>query len=173
MSLYNQRINTQLMEHCLTLSADTLTKDTYSFFPNIISYWNHILFGDLILLGRLAANNIGNLSPLDFSEFPKAISPHDIYHNNLLDIALLRAQVDGLVIRYCNNLTEEDCDKFITYTTTEGAVITKSVADITQHIFNHQTHHRGQLTCLLSQAGVDYGCMELPVIVAEGSRASP
>lgn len=48
--------------------------------------------------------------------------------------------------------------------------ITKAVADITQHIFNHQTHHRGQLTCVLSQLGIDYGCMDLPVIVAEGSR---
>jgi uncharacterized damage-inducible protein DinB len=173
MSLYNQRMNSQLMEHCLTLSADILTKDTDSFFPNIISYWNHILFGDLILLGRLAANNIGNLSYLDFSEFPKTISPQDIYHTNLLDIALLRSRVDSLIIHYCNNLTEEDCERFITYTTTEGVVITKAVADITQHIFNHQTHHRGQLTCLLSQAGVDYGCMDLPVIVAEGSRTFP
>ena len=172
MSLYNQRINTQLMEHCLPLSADILTKNTNSFFPNIISYWNHILFGDLILLGRLAANNIGNLSPLDFSELPNAISPQDIYYTNLLDIALLRAKVDSLIIHYCNNLTEEDCDRYITYTTTEGAVITKAVAVITQHIFNHQTHHRGQLTCLLSQAGVDYGCMDLPVIVAEGSSTS-
>jgi len=166
-------MNSQLMGHSLTLSADILTKDTDSFFPNIISYWNHILFGDLILLGRLAANNIGNLSSLDFSEFPKAISPQDIYHTNLLDIALLRSRVDSLIIHYCNNLTEEDCERFITYTTTEGVVITKAVADITQHIFNHQTHHRGQLTCLLSQAGVDYGCMDLPVIVAEGSRTFP
>lgn len=173
MSLYNQRMNSQLMEHCLTLSADILNKDTHSFFPNIISYWNHILFGDLILMKRLAANNIGDLSPLDFSEFPKAVSPQDIYHTNLRDIALLRARVDALIIHFSNNLTEEDCERFITYTTTEGDVITKAVADITQHIFNHQAHHRGQLTCLLSQAGIDYGCMDLPIIVAEGSRTSP
>jgi uncharacterized damage-inducible protein DinB len=173
MSLYNQRMNSQLMEHCLTLSADILNKDTHSFFPNIISYWNHILFGDLILMSRLAVNNIGDLSPLDFSEFPKPISPQDIFHTKLLDIALLRSRVDALIIHYSNNLTDEDCDRFITYTTTEGDVITKAVADITQHIFNHQAHHRGQLTCLLSQAGIDYGCMDLPVIVAEGSRTSP
>ena len=170
MSLYNQRMNSQLIGHCQTLTTETLEKNTQSFFPNIISYWNHILFGDLILMGRLASNNIAKLSPLDFSEFPTPTSPQDIYHTNLLDIAMLRAQVDALIIRYCYNLTEEDCDRFITYTTTEGIAITKAVADVTQHIFNHQAHHRGQLTCLLSQAGVDYGCMDLPVIVAEGSR---
>tara|TARA_R100001377_G_scaffold35126_2_gene19383 strand:- start:3580 stop:4128 length:549 start_codon:yes stop_codon:yes gene_type:complete len=170
MSLYNQRMNSQLMGHCQTLTTETLEKNTHSFFPNIISYWNHILFGDLILMGRLASNNIAKLSPLDFSEFPTPTSPQDIYHTNLLDIAMLRAQVDALIIRYCYNLIEEDCDRFITYTSTEGIAITKAVADVTQHIFNHQAHHRGQLTCLLSQAGVDYGCMDLPVIVAEGSR---
>jgi len=38
------------------------------------------------------------------------------------------------------------------------------------HFFNHQTHHRGQLTTLLSQCGVDYGTTDLiwlPDLVAE------
>ena len=29
------------------------------------------------------------------------------------------------------------------------------------HFFNHQTHHRGQLSALLSQCGVDYGITDL------------
>lgn len=170
MSLYNQRMNTQLMNICLALSNDLLEKDTHSFFPNIISYWNHILFGDLILVGRLALNEIGMLSPQDLSVFPTPKSPQDTYYSTLSDIAVLRKQADELIMQYCTSLTEEDCEKFITYTTTEGVSITKAVADVTQHIFNHQTHHRGQLTCVLSQFGVDYGCMDLPVIVSEGSR---
>lgn len=107
----------------------------------------------------------------DLEQFPLPKSPSDIYHRQLSDLAVLRKQVDDLIIQYCSNLTTEDCDNYITYTTTEGESITKAVADVTQHIFNHQTHHRGQLTCVLSQFGVDYGCMDLPVIVAEGSRA--
>lgn len=170
MSLYNQRINVQLMESCLKLPNHILKKETHSFFPNIISYWNHLLFGDLILVGRLALNEIANLSPQDLLVFPTPQAPKDIYFSTLLDIAVIRAQLDKLIIQYCSNLTEADCDKFITYTTTEGIEITRAVADVTQHIFNHQAHHRGQLTCVLSQFGVDYACMDLPVIVAEGSR---
>ncbi len=170
LSLYNQRINTQLMDCCLTLPSDIIEKETDSFFANIISYWNHILFGDLILLGRLASNEIAQLTLEDFTNFPSPKSPQDIYHSQLSDLAVLRKQLDALIIDYCTNLTEEDCEKFITYTTTEGDSITKAIADVTQHIFNHQTHHRGQLTCVLSQFGVDYGCMDLPVIVSEGSR---
>lgn len=170
MSLYNQRINVQLMESCLKLPNNILNKETHSFFPNIISYWNHLLFGDLILVGRLALNEIANLSPQDLLVFPTPQAPKDIYFSTLLDIAVIRAQLDKVIIQYCSNLTEADCDKFITYTTTEGIEITRAVADVTQHIFNHQAHHRGQLTCVLSQFGVDYACMDLPVIVAEGSR---
>ena len=171
MSLYNQRVNTQLLKICLTLPKASLVKETHSFFPTIISYWNHILFGDLILLGRLATNNIAHLQIDDLSTFPTPRSTQDMYHHNLPDIKTLRAEVDALLVQYCNNLTENDCDKFICYKTTEGETMTKSVADVTQHIFNHQTHHRGQLTCILSQMGIDYGCMDLPVIVSEGSRS--
>ena len=170
MSLYNKRMNKQLMDCCLALPIDILEKETNSFFPNIISYWNHILFGDLILLVRLASNEIGQLKIKDLDKLPSPKSPQDIYHKQLPKIASLRQQVDELIHYYCANLTEDDCEKFITYTTTEGVSITRAVADVTQHIFNHQTHHRGQLTCVLSQFGVEYGCMDLPVIVSEGSR---
>ena len=168
MSVYNQRINEQLINCCVTLSNEQLNQETHSFFPTIIAYWNHILFGDLILLSRLALNNIGSLSVRDFSQLPTPNSPQDIYCHDFNDLILLRRKVDMLINTYCAQLTEEECEQSITYTSTEGQVITKAVAEVTQHLFNHQTHHRGQLTCLLSQLGIDYGCMDLPVIVAEG-----
>lgn len=170
LALYNQRVNEQLLEVCAELPNDILNTDTKSFFPTIIDYWNHILFGDLILLGRIAANEVAGLSKEDFSSFPTPKSPTDNYFTTIKDIAALRAKFDELLISYCNSLIESDIKKIITYTTTEGEVMTKAVADITQHIFNHQTHHQGQLTCVLSQFGADYGCMDLPVIVAQGSR---
>jgi len=170
MSAYNHRINEQLINCCSSLSKAQLTQETHSFFPNIIAYWNHILFGDLILLSRLAANNLGSLTTDDFSDLPTAKSTQDIYCHDFSELVLLRRKVDVLLSRYCANLTSEECDSAIRYTTTEGQVITKVAADVTQHLFNHQTHHRGQLTCVLSQLGIDYGCMDLPMIVSEGSR---
>lgn len=169
MALYNQRINKQLLDICLALPVDMQEKETHSFFSNIISYWNHILFGDLILLGRLARNNVG-LSEIDLSELPSALSPQDIYADNLSELQLLRIKVDQLIVQFCENLTQDECEKRISYQTTEGQLVTKVAADIIQHLFNHQTHHRGQLTCILSQFGIDYGCMDLPIIVSEGSR---
>jgi uncharacterized damage-inducible protein DinB len=170
MSLYNQRMNKQLMHCCLSLSSDMLEKETHSFFSNVISYWNHLLFGDLILMGRLAQNEVGKLTPGDFSSFPYPKSPRDIYFDKLTDLIIVREQVDTLLVEYCNNLTTEESASFITYKTTEGNEVNKAVSDVTQHLFNHQTHHRGQLSCVLSQFGVNYGCMDLPVVVKEGSQ---
>ena len=158
------------MDCCLALPDDVLVKETESFFSNIISYWNHIIFGDLILLSRLASNQVGQLQSADFHRFPVPKSPQDIYYHQLSDLKILREELDELIERFCINLSEVDCEDVITYTTTEGELIKRAVADVIQHIFNHQTHHRGQLTCVLSQFGVDYGCMDLPVIVSEGSR---
>ena len=173
MAKYNQRINDQLMVCCQLLSNDELTKETHSFFTNITAYWNHLFFGDLILLNRLMKNNISSLSEDDFIKLPTPKSPTDIFHHKLSEISTLRKKIDQLICQYSEHLTDEECDTFITYQTTEGEQITKKVADVTQHLFNHQTHHRGQLTCILSQLGVNYGCMDLPVIVGEGSSIIP
>lgn len=169
MAKYNERINRQLIECCQSLSDDDLVKPTHSFFPNIMAYWHHILFGDLILLGRLASNQISSLSNSDFSDLPSPSTPRDNYGDNFADIIVLRTKVDQLINNYCSSLTDNDCESRISYQTTEGENITKKVADVTQHMFNHQSHHRGQLTCILSQFDIDYGCMDLPVIVSEGS----
>jgi len=169
MAEYNSRMNKQLLVCCQQLPAKDLLKKTHSFFPNIIAYWNHLLFGDLILLGRLAENNISSIALSDFNRLPTPKTPHDIYHESLNDIIILREQVDALISLYCHDLTDAECEQTISYQTTEDENITKKVADVTQHLFNHQTHHRGQLTCLLSQLDIDYGCMDLPVVVGEGS----
>ncbi|WDE01579.1 DinB family protein [Thalassomonas actiniarum] len=169
LSRYNIRINRQLLGCCEQLSTQALTKESHSFFPNVISYWNHLLFGDLILLKRLAANNLAGFTLNDFDTFPEPVSPQDIYHQELTDIRTLREQVDQVIVEFFANLTDDECAQLMSYTSTEGELITKCVADVCQHLFNHQSHHRGQLTCVLSQLGIDYGCMDLPVLVPEGS----
>ncbi len=169
LSLYNQRMNTQLIDCCRILPQDDLAKETGSFFNNIIGYWNHLIFGDLILLGRLASNNIANLTLSDLEDFPEPQSPRDLYRTELADIDSLRKQLDTIIVKFFENLSESECFKVLTYKTTEGDIVTKCVADICQHLFLHQTHHRGQLTCILSQFNIDFGCTDLPVLVPEGS----
>ena len=167
LSVYNQRLNKQLLDCCSSMTKELLEKESHSFFPNIMSYWNHILFGDQILLRRLADNNIAGLTFEDLAGLPKAQAPNDMYCATISEVSTLRKKVDNIIIRYCESLTDTMCDQVIRYQTTEGDNIEQYVGVITQHMFNHQAHHRGQLTCVLSQFGVDYGCTDLPIIIAD------
>jgi uncharacterized damage-inducible protein DinB len=164
-------MNAQLLACCRNLPDDKLAEDTKTFFPSIISYWNHLMFGDLIMMNRLASNEIGSLTVADLAIFPKPVSTQDTYFDNLSDIGNARHNIDTLIFEWCSTLTAKDCEQILTYRTTEGHKLSRRASDIIQHMFNHETHHRGQLTCILSLNNVDYGCTDLPVIVPEGSQA--
>ncbi len=49
---YNQRMNNQLLSACQQLTDEQLHQNTNAFFPSVMAHWNHILFGDLIMLRR-------------------------------------------------------------------------------------------------------------------------
>ena len=56
-----------------------------------------------------------------------------------------------------------------TYTSNvDGATRTLPSWILVAHLFNHQTHHRGQLTALLSQLGLDPGPTDLPFMPGVG-----
>ncbi|MCK6264159.1 damage-inducible protein DinB [Vibrio sp. ZSDE26] len=168
---YNQRMNAQLLDVCQQLTSEQLHQDTHAFFPSVMNHWNHILFGDLIMLQRLSANKIVTIDESLQKSLPVATGIHDTFTNNLDELLPLRAKVDQIYIEMTQGFNATTCTKIVRYTTTEGNTIEKNVGEFCQHIFNHQTHHRGQLTALLSQFGLAFGCTDLPMIVPEGSKA--
>ncbi|MEZ9524127.1 DinB family protein [Enterovibrio norvegicus] len=168
MARYNQRINQQLLAVCGTLTREQLTEDTHSFFPSILDYWNHILFGDLIMLQRLAASGVAGLNASSLEGLPVSKGIHDTFATDLKTLIPLRQRVDSIILDMVENLTNDVTSLPFHYTNTEGVKMTKLVGEYCQHLFNHQAHHRGQLTCLLSLRGLDYGCMDLPIVVPEG-----
>ncbi|MGR5287821.1 DinB family protein [Vibrio maritimus] len=167
LALYNQRMNQQLIKVCETLSNEELHQDRGAFFTSIMAHWNHILFGDLIMLQRLVANQCVDVGEDKLANLPTSKSIHDTFVKDIEHLKSLRSTVDDIYIDVTRQLTHESCQRLVRYTTTEGILMERTVAQFCQHIFNHQTHHRGQLTCLLSQIGVDFGCTDLPMIVRE------
>lgn len=172
LALYNQRMNTQLLAVCNQLTHEQLHQNTDSFFPSVMAHWNHILFGDLIMLQRLIANELVSVETSVLKKLPTAKKVTDTFATNLDELVQLRELVDSVYIDMTNNFTADSCKEIVRYKTTEGQVIKRTVGEFCQHIFNHQTHHKGQLTCLLSQFGLDFGCTDLPIIVPEGAVSS-
>ncbi|MDT3405682.1 DinB family protein [Mucilaginibacter terrae] len=57
-------------------------------------------------------------------------------------------------LEFVNNLTTEDFDKSVSYTTTKGVPYTDKLINILSHVINHGTHHRAQIGQQLKQAGL-------------------
>jgi uncharacterized damage-inducible protein DinB len=51
--------------------------------------------------------------------------------------------------------------------TKKGVKYRKFLGDVLQHVFNHQTHHRGQASTLFSQLGIDIGATDLILLLPD------
>ncbi len=151
---YNERINQQLLTVCENLSCDSMLQDRGVFFDSIIGTWNHLLVTDLLWLQRLnvTMENDGLLT-----RQPKVMSPNQVIAAQINEVSEIRLAIDKIFIRWIEGLDDQQLSADYQYQSLDNDTITTPLASILQHIFNHQVHHRGQLTALLSQAGVSYG----------------
>ena len=70
--------------------------------------------------------------------------------------------VDRDISNYVNGLTEKVVEKPITFTSHVQKAHRKFILRVCLlHFFHHQTHHRGQLSTLISQLGIDIGVTDL------------
>jgi uncharacterized damage-inducible protein DinB len=152
---YNAWINQSLLEASLSVSVEAQNQDQNVFFHSLTGSWNHIMVGDLLWLNRLA--KIFPILDDQMDKWPKPTKLNQILYSNLEALAKPRQQLDELIIQWCDFLRESDSEDRLQYHNSREELQVRPLPDVLQHLFNHQTHHRGQITALLSQLGVDYG----------------
>lgn len=140
-SSYNQWANTQLYAAAADLSTEEKNRNLDGFFTSLLHTLNHILVADLIWMERLEGAR------------PKPESLDTILCRNLSELASLRADTDQRLIQLTRNLTAEQLQGFLDYKTSKGVACHDRISEIMTHVFNHQTHHRGQCHHMLSQLG--------------------
>ncbi len=151
---YNQTMNQRIFEICAEISDDDRKQDRGAYFKSIHGTLDHILLGDRAWMNRLAAKEyplvkIGCELFADFDEMAKA-----------------RIDLDTDICQWTADMTDEWLLTDLTWTTTiDGTQRTQPHWLLVSQIFNHQTHHRGQLSTLLNQAGYDVGVTDLPRLV--------
>ena len=150
---YSKDVNQQLLVACQNLSCDSMLADRGVFFDSIIGTWNHLLVTDLLWLLKLhpATDNETLLKQ------PKIISPNQVIAAQINEVSELRLAIDQAFIDWIAGLTDQQLDETCHYQSLDDQTMSAPLGHVLQHIFNHQIHHRGQLTALLSQAGVSYG----------------
>ena len=60
-----------------------------------------------------------------------------------------------MIIRHVNALDEEDPQKTTTKTNRRGEKLDRALWRALVHVFNHQTHHRGQGSAVLDRMGIE------------------
>ncbi|WP_150524125.1 DinB family protein [Roseibium sediminis] len=126
-------------------------EDRGAFFKSVHSTLNHILFADRAWIRRFTG------TPYEIKGM--GVDLFDDYEE--LKAAHLAMCQD--IIAFANGLTSEWLLADLTWTSIDGTKTnTRPQWLLLSHLFNHQTHHRGQLSTLLSQAGIDIGVTDLP-----------
>lgn len=167
MADYNQWMNQSLYQSVSSLSVAELNEDRGAFFGSIMATLNHILVGDTIWLKRFASHP-SSLASLEYvRELKKPLSLDTVLYVEFDVLLDARIRMDAVILEFASELTEDALLLPLTYVSSKGDEFTKNFGYLVQHFFNHQTHHRGQVTTLLSQAGVDIGATDLLIKIPD------
>jgi uncharacterized damage-inducible protein DinB len=162
LSSYNRWMNERLYALCADLPDAERKRDRGAFFRSIHGTLNHLLLSDRIWLGRFLG------APFAFTSLDQELCA------DFAELRAERARTDAEIEAWAGALAPADFESTLRYTSiVNPAPRAFPFWAAATHFFNHQAHHRGQLTTLLKQAGVDPGVTDLiwlPELVEEGRR---
>ena len=170
MATYNEWMNANLLESAQKLTHDELVSDRRAFFGSILATLNHLVIADTIWLKRFANHPAGYPLLEPVAALPTPDTKDLLKLADLTSFATHRKWLDSIIVRWAQSIAESDLDFVMRYTNSRGEMADKSFFGLVMHFFNHQTHHRGQVTTLFSQDGIDVGATDLLAIVPNRSE---
>jgi uncharacterized damage-inducible protein DinB len=142
---YNRWQNECLFSVVDALADQDRRRERGAFFGSIHATLNHLLWGDRMWMSRFAA------TPPPEGGIPQSVSLRE----NWSDLKCDRFELDATIIRWADGLNPTWLEGELTwYSGAAKQNLTKPKSVLLLHFFNHQTHHRGQVHCMLTQAGV-------------------
>ena len=144
MARYNLWQNNDLRRLVKAMDEEALRADRGAYFGSIFATLNHLLWADMIWMNRLGA---GEAPPVPASEH-REITP------NKHEWDRLRFVMDGRIREWAAGLHAVDLTgDLVWFSGMKNREISNPVAVCVTHMFNHQTHHRGQIHAMMTAAG--------------------
>ncbi|WP_299592322.1 DinB family protein [uncultured Tateyamaria sp.] len=126
-----------------------------AFFGSIAATFNHLLWDDALWLARFAGDVRPELSVPVSLEAPR---DWDAFKG-------LRVERDAEVTAWAEGLASSDLEGVVAWYPGGGDTrVEKPAAVCFAHLFNHQTHHRGQIHGMLTAAGAWPEPTDLPML---------
>lgn len=135
---YNKWANARLYAAALDLSERSYRLHIGVFFGDLHGTLNHLLLTDRLWLKRLTGEG----------DHPNRLDA--ILYEDRTELACARIAEDQRLIKVLESYDEAALKSLRSYKTTSGMPQSQVLADILMHLFNHQTHHRGQAHACLS-----------------------
>lgn len=153
---YNRWMNDKLYGVAAELTDAERKADRRAFFGSIHGTFNHLLLADRVWMGRLTGAELseGELGPGGIRSLDQEL------YASFDELRVERAKTDGEIDAFVATLDEEQLAGQLRYSRL-GMVSEMPRWHAVAQLFNHQTHHRGQVTTLLVQAGHDPGSTDL------------
>jgi uncharacterized damage-inducible protein DinB len=137
---YNAWANHRALDAAANLTTEQFTKPLGSSFASVRDTLAHICGAEWVWLERFQGRSPG--------AFPEA--------SQYADVASLRerwAEQESRLLSFVGKLTQEDLNRVMEYKTLKFGVYRNPLWQSMQHVVNHGTYHRGQITTLLRQLG--------------------
>lgn len=139
---YNTIANERLYQVCSELADEEYRKEGPASFRSIHRTLNHILLGDRIWMNRFTTTEVTStpaLATILYDELPA------LRDARVIEDARIEAFLAGLTDGYIRSI--------VRYHNNAGKYHEDPIPLVLQHMFNHATHHRGQVHVMLSQFG--------------------
>jgi uncharacterized damage-inducible protein DinB len=154
MADYNRWTNRQLYAAAGGLSPARLAAETGDQFGSIMVGLSHQVAGDALWLRRFGSSGHFERLIAAGDWLPAPASLRESLCADLVGLTALRDRIDELITGWCADLIFKDLDRVMVYRTSNGLPQQHQLGPLLSHFFNHQTLHRGQISTLLHQAGV-------------------
>jgi uncharacterized damage-inducible protein DinB len=135
---YNHWANDRMLDACGVLSVEEFTRELGSSFSSVRDTLAHIMGVEWLWLERWNGRMPTNLLPS--TGFPDL----DIIRQRWTDIA-------GKLLSFASQVSAEDLVRVHHIRTTKGEPYSHPLWEMMQHLVNHGSYHRGQVTAMLRQ----------------------
>ena len=154
---YDRWANARILDAVSCLTEEQFTMDMKSSHGSVRDTLAHILAAEWIWLERW--NGVSPKALLNPSAFPTVDALRERW-----------SEVERGYNEFIERVTDDSLDKVITYTNTKGEDWSYPLVQMLQHVMNHSSYHRGQVTTMLRQLGEKGVTVDLLVFMDVGGK---
>ena len=147
---YNAWQNRSMLAAAGGLEPSAREADLGAFFGSIHATFSHLLWADRMWMSRL----------LDWEKPAGGIAESPRHEPDWERLLAARAEADGRIVAWAEGLAGLERD-LIWWSGAAGREVRRPAGLCALHMFNHQTHHRGQIHAMLTAAGARPGDTDL------------